>query len=199
LRCRLKATDEIASTANTIRKRIRRSSMMGKGYVHVYTGDGKGKTTSALGLLVRAYGDGARIFLGQFLKGNEYSELVSLKMFSDRVTVRQYGSGRFVQGEPTEEDRRLALEGFGEAREALLSGKYELVILDEANVAVRYGLLRAEDLINLIDSKPDGVELIITGRGADPRVIERADLVTEMREVKHYYQQGVLARKGVEK
>jgi cob(I)alamin adenosyltransferase len=173
--------------------------MLEKGYVHVYTGNGKGKTTSALGLLVRAYGTGAHIFLGQFLKGSDYGELVSLKMLSDRVTVRQYGSGQFVHGNPKEEDHRLAREGFAEAREALLSGQYQLVILDEANVAVRYGLLQADDLINLIDSKPDGVELVITGRDADPRVIEKADLVTEMKEVKHYFHNGVPARRGVEK
>lgn len=173
--------------------------MIGKGYVHVYTGNGKGKTTCALGLLLRAYGAGLNIFLGQFLKSRDYSELNTLKKLSDRVTVRQYGSGEFVWGKACDKDYRLAAAGLAEVREALLSGKYQMVILDEANIAVGYGVLTAEDLIELMDAKPDGVELIITGRWADPRVIEKANLVTEMREVKHYYAEGVPARTAVEK
>ena len=173
--------------------------MIGKGYVHVYTGNGKGKTTCALGLLLRAYGAGVRIFFAQFLKSSDYSELNTLAILADRVTVRQYGSGQFVLGKPCDEDFKLAAAGLVEVREALLSGQHQMVILDEANVAVGYGVLSADDIISLIDQKPDGVELVITGRGADPRIIEKANLVTEMREIKHYYKEGVPARMGVEK
>ena len=173
--------------------------MIGKGYVQVYTGNGKGKTTCALGLLLRAYGAGLRVFLGQFLKSGDYSELKTLAKLSDRVTVRQYGSGKFVMGKPSEEDHRLAAAGLGEAREALLSRQYQMVILDEANVAVHCGVLSADEILDLIDRKPDGVELIITGRGADPRIIQKADLATEMQELKHYFKAGVPARVGVEK
>ena len=173
--------------------------MIGKGYVQVYTGNGKGKTTCALGLLLRAYGAGVRVFLGQFLKSSDYSELNTLAKLSDRVTVRQYGSGKFVRGKPCEGDYKLAAAGLVEVREALLSGQYQVVILDEANVAVHYGVLSVDEILDLIDQKPDGVELVITGRGADPRIIERANLVTEMREIKHYYKEGVGARKAVEK
>lgn len=173
--------------------------MIGKGFVHVYTGNGKGKTTCALGLVLRACGAGLRVFLAQFLKSREYSELAALERLRDLVTVRQYGSGRFVRGNPSGEDRRLTRLGFEEVRKALVSCQYPLVVLDEANVAVRYGILSVDDLLDLIESKPDGVELVITGRDAAPELIERADLVTEMREVKHYYTEGVGARKGIEK
>lgn len=173
--------------------------MIGKGYVHVYTGDGKGKTTAALGLALRAAGAGLRVFVAQFLKAQEYSELAALARFADLVTVHQYGTGRFVRGRPTVEDRERAAAGFAEAEAAVLAGRHELVILDEVNVAVRYGLVPLEELLALIRAKPEGVELVLTGRHADPALIEAADLVTEMRAVKHYFREGVGARVGVEK
>ena len=172
---------------------------LGKGYVHVYTGTGKGKTTCALGLLLRACGAGFRIFVAQFLKSRDYSELTALRRFDDLVTIRQYGTGTFVKGNPTDADRQAASAGFAETRKALMSGNYNLVILDEANVAVRYGLIPVDDLLGLIHDRPAGVELVITGRGADPRIIEAADLVTEMTEIKHYFKSGVRARVGIEK
>ena len=173
--------------------------MIEKGYVHVYTGSGKGKTTAALGLALRAVGAGLNIFIAQFLKSGNFSELAAFKKLSDNITIRQYGSGKFVFGKPSQEDLYMAKLGLKEASEAIQSGRYQVLILDEANVAASYDLIRVEDILNLIDTKPDGVELIITGRGADQRIIEKADLVTEMREIKHYYQNGVTARKGIEK
>ncbi len=172
---------------------------MKKGYVQVYTGDGKGKTTAAIGLAVRAVGAGLKIFIGQFVKGMDYSELKSLERFSPQMKVKQYGRAKFVHSKPAEEDFVAARAGYEKIKEIIKSGQYDLVILDEANIAVYFKLLSVEELLTLIDEKPESVELIFTGRKADPRLIERADLVTEMREVKHYYSKGVLAREGIEK
>lgn len=170
-----------------------------QGYVQVYTGTGKGKTTAALGLALRAAGAGLRVFIGQFLKNHAYSEIQALQRFADSITIQQYGTGCFIFGTPADADIRSARTGFSQLKEHVLSGKYDLVILDEANVAVHYNMLTVEELLELIDSKPVHVELIITGRNADRRIIERADLVTEMREVKHYYTSGIEARTGIEK
>jgi cob(I)alamin adenosyltransferase len=169
-----------------------------KGYVQIYTGNGKGKTTAAFGLALRAVGAGLPVFIAQFMKSGSYSETRTFERLSDLVTLRQYGSGRFVHGRPSEEDRRAAGEGLKEAREALQSGQYRIVILDEAVIAAFFELFSVEDLLDLIEVKPDEVELVITGRNADPRLLEKADLVTEMREVKHYYAEGVPARNGIE-
>ncbi len=170
-----------------------------KGFVQVYTGDGKGKTTAAIGLAVRAVGAGLKVFIGQFVKGMEYSELKSLERFAPQLLVRQYGRKSFVHNKPTDEDFRLAREGYEDIRRAIISQQYDVVILDEASVAVYFSLLTVDDLLALIDGKPDAVELVFTGRKADPRLLERADLVTEMKEVKHYYQKGIVARDGIEK
>lgn len=168
-----------------------------RGYVQVYTGDGKGKTTAALGLAVRAAGAGLHTFIAQFVKGMEYSELRALKWHHE-IEVRRYGRECFIEREPDSEDIEAARAGLAEAREALLSGEWDIVILDEANIATHFELFAVEELLALIAEKPDDVELVITGRRADPRVIEAADLVTEMREVKHYYESGVPCRKGIE-
>jgi len=170
-----------------------------KGYVQVYTGDGKGKTTAAIGLAVRAIGAGLKVFIGQFVKGMQYSELKSLERFAPQLKVRQYGRSAFVHNKPTENDFRLAQEGYEDIRLAIRSTEYDLVTLDEANIAVYLSMLTVDNLLALIDEKPDSVELVFTGRKADPRLLERADLVTEMQEVKHYYQKGVTARDGIEK
>jgi len=171
-----------------------------EGYIQVYTGDGKGKTTAALGLAIRAAGAGLRTYIAQFIKGMKYSELDSLKRFEDTVTVKQCGRGCFIRGEPTQEDIDAARAGLEEASRAMASGEYNLVILDEVNVATHFELIPLEDLIQFLDAKPEAVELVLTGRRAHPQVLERADLVTEMREVKHYYaEQGVKARVGIEK
>ena len=170
-----------------------------KGYVQVYTGDGKGKTTAAIGLAIRALGAGWRVFFAQFLKAGGYSEHKALAQFSDHLTIKTYGRNVFIKGEPEEEDRRLAQEAYQEIAEIVASGHHRLVILDEANVAVHYGLITVDQILDLIDRRAEGVELLITGRYAHSRLIERADLVTEMRGVKHYFDRGIKARVGVEK
>ncbi len=170
-----------------------------KGYVQVYTGDGKGKTTAALGLALRAAGAGFRVYIAQFVKGMHYSELNSLAKLEEFITVKQYGRDCFIYREPEEEDIQAAQKGLKEVKEIMCSGKYQMVILDEANIATYYNLFSVEELLDFIRAKPKGVELVITGRAADPRIIEAADLVTEMKEVKHYYQKRVQARDGIEK
>ena len=170
-----------------------------KGYIQVYTGNGKGKTTAALGLALRAAGAGLKVFFAQFMKGIKSSEVNALEKVSDQITIKQYGSDCFVNKTPKEGDIIAARKGLTEARDAMLSGRYQVVVLDEANVAIEYNLISTEDLLGLMRIKPDDVELIITGRDADPKIIEAADLVTEMKEVKHYYPTGVSARRGIEK
>ena len=172
---------------------------MEQGYVQVYTGDGKGKTTAAMGLALRAVGAGYDVFIGQFAKGMDYSELHAFAHLSEKVTIRQYGRDRFIRGGGGPEDIEVARRGLAEIKQVVTSGDYKVVILDEANIATYFDLFDVEDLLDIMDLRPGHVELVITGRCADPRVLERADLVTEMREVKHYYQQGVLARVGIEK
>lgn len=168
-----------------------------RGYVQVYTGDGKGKTTAALGLALRAAGAGLRTFIAQFVKGMEYSELRALAAHPE-IEVRRYGRECFIEREPQPEDIEAAQAGLAEARQELASGEWDIVILDEANIATYFGLFPVEELLEVIAEKPEDVELVITGRRADPRVIEAADLVTEMREVRHYYADGVGCRKGIE-
>ncbi len=170
-----------------------------KGYVQVYTGDGKGKTTAALGLALRAAGAGLNVYFAQFVKGMKSSEIESVKKLSDRITIRQYGNVSFINGTPGKEDISAARKGLTEAREYMLSGRYQVIILDEANIATHYNLFSAEDLLELVRLKPDDVELVITGRYANQRIIEAADLVTEMKDIKHYYRNGISARDGIEK
>ena len=169
-----------------------------KGYVQVYTGDGKGKTTAALGLALRAVGAGLKVYIAQFVKGMEYSELNTISELQN-ITLKQYGRDCFIDKGPEDEDIKAAQDGLKEAREMMCSGEYQVIILDEANIATYYNLFSVDDLLDFIRNKPTGVELVITGRRADPRVIEAADLVTEMKEIKHYYQNGVEAREGIEK
>ncbi|MBN2450353.1 MAG: cob(I)yrinic acid a,c-diamide adenosyltransferase [Lentisphaeria bacterium] len=168
------------------------------GRVQVYTGDGKGKTTAALGLALRAAGAGLKIFIAQFAKGMRSSELLALERFGDCIEARQFGRGQFVREPPSREDIEAARRGIEEVRRILAAGEHRVVILDEANVATRLGLFPVADLLALIEARPPHVELVITGRGAAPEILDRADLVTEMREVKHYYNRGVPARRGIE-
>ncbi|MEA1969181.1 MAG: cob(I)yrinic acid a,c-diamide adenosyltransferase [Thermodesulfobacteriota bacterium] len=170
-----------------------------KGYVQVYTGNGKGKTTAALGLSIRAAGAGLKVFIAQFLKQGDYSEIKALEKFKDQITVEQYGLGKFVKGKPSLEDVEAGARGYNRLSDILEKGEHDLVIVEEGNVAVMCKLISEYDLIDLINIKPDHVELVITGRGATPAVIEKADLVTEMNEIKHYFNQGVMARVGIEK
>ena len=171
---------------------------MEQGYVQVYTGEGKGKTTAALGLAMRVAGAGFKVFIGQFVKGQHYSELDSFLLLKDNVTIKQYGSESFIDKGPVSKDIELAKRGLAEIREILKENQHKLVILDEANIATYYGLFDPEELIEIIQSKPEHIELVITGRYADPKIVELADLVTEMREIKHYYNMGVMARMGIE-
>lgn len=172
---------------------------LSKGYVQVYTGDGKGKTSAALGLALRAAGHGMRTYIGQFMKGQHYGELDALRD-QPLVTIEQYGDVRCIRREDvTPEHIAQAQRGLEQARHAMLSGQYDVVVLDEVNVTIWFGLLAVEEVLAFLDQRPDFVEMILTGRRAPQELIERADLVTEMREVKHYYEQGVEARKGIER
>ena len=170
-----------------------------RGLIQVYTGDGKGKTTAALGLALRAAGQGLRVYIAQFMKGwPDYGELRALQSIHD-ITVEQFGRVAFVSRQnPDPEDGRLAQEGWRRSLDALQGGKYDVVILDEVNVALDYGLLALPQVLQVLDAKPAHVELVLTGRGAHPEVVQRADLVTEMLAIKHPYDSGVDGRKGIE-
>jgi cob(I)alamin adenosyltransferase len=170
-----------------------------KGYVQVYTGDGKGKTTAALGLALRASGHRMRTYIGQFMKGQEYGELDALHNHP-YITLEQYGDPCCVRREQvTPEHVARAELGLDRAREALLSGNYDIIVLDEVNMAIWFGLLAVEDVLGFLNQRPDAVEVVLTGRRAPQELIDRADLVTEMRDVKHYFTQGVVARNGIER
>jgi len=169
-----------------------------RGYVQVYTGDGKGKTTAALGLIVRACGAGLKVYMCQFIKGGIYSEIKTLrKRFCD-VTIQQCGRGCFIKDKPTTRDMAMAQRGLAKLRAAVTCGKYDVIIADEANCATSCGLFSVEELLTIIDKKPEHVELIFTGRNAHKKLIAHADLVTEMKEIKHYYRKGIKARRGIE-
>jgi cob(I)alamin adenosyltransferase len=170
-----------------------------RGYTQVYTGDGKGKTTAAIGLAIRAAGAGLKVFIAQFIKMGDYSEIKALQRFSDLITIEQFGFGRFANRQPSARDIEAAQKGLERVKSVMASDAFKIVIMEEANVAVKYGLIAVQDLLDLIVNKPDDKELVITGRGASPKLIERADLVTEMKLVKHYFQKGVAARVGIEK
>jgi cob(I)alamin adenosyltransferase len=169
-----------------------------KGYIQIYTGNGKGKTTAALGLALRASGAGLRVYFAQFIKGMDYSELYSIKKLSENITLKQYGRECFIYKEPDEDDIKAARRGFDEVSRIISKGTHDIVVLDEINIAIYYKLISVEEILELINTKPEKVELILTGRNADKRIIERADLVTEMKEIKHYYRNGVNARQGIE-
>jgi cob(I)alamin adenosyltransferase len=170
-----------------------------KGYVHVYTGNGKGKTTAAMGLALRATGAGRKIYIAQYAKGMHYSELDAIAKHLPNITLKQYGLGCFIFNKPKQADIEAANIGLREV-EALITGcEYDVIILDEANIAIFYNLFSAQDLIAILNKRNPATEIIITGRYACQEIIEYADLVTEMTEIKHYYQQGVQARVGIEK
>ncbi|MCW1734326.1 cob(I)yrinic acid a,c-diamide adenosyltransferase [Anaerorudis cellulosivorans] len=169
-----------------------------KGYIHVYTGNGKGKTTAALGLALRAVGAGKKVYFAQFVKGKIYSEIAAINRYIPEITVKQYGRGCFIVDEPTSEDIQAAKEGLEEASVVIRSGKYDVVVLDEATIALHYKLFSVEELIAVLREKPEETEIVITGRYAPGELIEIADLVTEMKEIKHYYTKGIPARKGIE-
>jgi cob(I)alamin adenosyltransferase len=177
------------------------STKLGRGYVQVYTGDCKGKTTAALGLALRSAGHGLRTHIGQFMKGQHSGELEATKLVAPYITIEQYGRPGWVRpdGLEMDEDRLMAQQGLARSMEAMLSGHYDLVILDEINTAHFCRLVSLEEMIELIVAKPDGVELVFTGRYAPRELIAEADLVTEMTPVKHYFDRGVPARDGIER
>ena len=178
-----------------------KTALQGKGYTHVYTGKGKGKTTAALGLAFRAIGCGLKVYVGQFMKGQKYHELNTARMLADHIVIEQYGRDTFVhvQNPPDPADVALAKAGYEKLRSALLGGEYQLVIGDESITSRYYNLLSTQERLQLIAEKPYGVELVLTGRYAPEELIAAADLATEMRELKHYYQAGVQARDGIER
>ena len=169
-----------------------------KGCVQVYTGDGKGKTTAALGLALRAAGAGLKVYFGQFLKDGTSSEIQVIRRVLPEVTVEHFGRPRFVRRNPSARDISDAAAGLQKLRTALLSRNYDVVVADEINVATDKGLLSVSDVLDLLSDRPAGVEFILTGRSADPRICKQADLITEMCKVKHYYDGGTTARKGIE-
>jgi len=172
-----------------------------KGLIQVYTGNGKGKTTAALGLALRAVGHRFKVLVIQFLKGGMvYGELRSAKKLSPYLTIVPMGREHFVNKKnPHPIDRRWAKKGWDLAKRSVQSRKYQMVILDEINVAVEYGMVPVKELLALMKGKPKNVELVLTGRWAKSEVLRRADLVTEMREKKHYYQKGIESRVGIER
>jgi cob(I)alamin adenosyltransferase len=171
-----------------------------KGYIQIYTGNGKGKTTAAIGQAVRAAGFGLKTYIVQFMKEFPYSELNSLKFLKDWITIEQFGGDDFVYKKqlPGPEETAKAKKGLSEALEKMLSGEFDIIILDEIIVAIYFKLFTTRDVLEFIKQKPVNVELILTGRYCPEKLIEVADLVTEMKEVKHYYKRGIISRAGID-
>jgi len=178
------------------------SAGLEQGLVQVYTGDGKGKTSASMGLALRAIGAGLRVLMVQFIKGRRTAELTSAERLSPQFEIVQAGRGFVHLGARSEssyaDSAEAALSALCLAWERMESGDYDVIILDEINCALTLGLLSVQDVLQIIEAKPEGVELVLTGRGADPRIIEAADLVTEMREIKHPFRQGMAARRGID-
>ena len=179
----------------------KQQSSIGKGYIQVYTGNGKGKTTAALGLAFRAMGYGLKTYIGQFMKGQVYGELKASRAVFPSIIIEQYGKRTLMHVEdvPESDDVEMAKQGLLRARELMLSGSYDIVVFDEIITAHFFHLITMDEMIETINIKPPNVELIFTGRYAPPQLITMADLVTEMKEVKHYYQRGVKARNGIDR
>ncbi|HNQ50314.1 MAG TPA: cob(I)yrinic acid a,c-diamide adenosyltransferase [Candidatus Omnitrophota bacterium] len=165
--------------------------------IHIYTGNGKGKTTAAIGLAIRAAGACKKVFIGQFIKGRPYSELQCLKKIKF-ITVEQFGRGCFIRRAPARIDVELARKGLARSRDIIKSRAFDIVILDEIHCALAVKLLRTRDILDLIHATPRRIELVLTGRSAPRALINAADLVSEVREIKHYYRKGIQARKGIE-
>lgn len=170
-----------------------------KGKITVITGDGKGKTTSALGIALKAAGRGQKVYFAQFIKSGDSSEIKALKKLSDLITVEQFGLGGFFGRKPTPEDIQAARKGLEKVATVISSGDYEVVILDEANVAIKYRLFSDQELLDIITLKSENLDVIITGRDAAHKIIEKADQVSEFKALKHYYKKGVKARVGIDK
>ncbi|MEA2101667.1 MAG: cob(I)yrinic acid a,c-diamide adenosyltransferase [Thermodesulfobacteriota bacterium] len=175
-------------------------SDLGKGYVHIYTGDGKGKTTAALGLALRGAGCGLRTIVIQFMKGRHYSELDAAKMLEGLLVIEQHGSQEFCRltNPPDPGDVKRAHHALERIHEIVSSCSCDILIADEVIVSMMFHLVTEDEILDIIHARPDGMELVLTGRGATPALMDAADLVTEMKEVKHYYARDVQARKGIE-
>jgi cob(I)alamin adenosyltransferase len=171
---------------------------MNKGFIHIYTGCGKGKTTAAIGLSVRAAGAGKKVLFAQFLKQQRHSEHKALECLSDCISVECFGTGAFVRGIPSESHIEAARKGYQRIQDYFKKGQFDVIVLDELFAARSSGLLSLEDIISLVEKKPEHIELILTGRDAPQELIDKADLVTEMVEIKHYYHSGIPARIGIE-
>jgi len=168
------------------------------GLVMVYTGDGKGKTTAAVGQAVRALGHGYRVFMIHFMKGRDYGEFLATANMPN-LTVIRAGRDTFVNREkPDPVDRELAVEGLAKAKKAIMGGEYDLVVLDEINVAVDYGLIDEKELLEMLEQKPPGVAVVLTGRNATPELVKRADMVSEVLAIKHHYEKGAECCRGIE-
>ncbi len=172
--------------------------MFETGYIQVYTGNGKGKTTAAIGVTMRAIASGMKVFFGQFMKNTPSAEHKIFADYPQSVMLMQFGTGRFVRGKPEKEDYAKAAAGWEHCKKAIQSGEYDLVVLDELNTALGLGLLFAAEVTGVLRHKHKQTEIIITGRYAPEEIVNIADLVTEMKEIKHYFTQGVGARKGIE-
>lgn len=169
-----------------------------KGYIQIYTGNGKGKTTAAFGLALRAVGAGKKVFIGQFIKGKTYSEIEAIKKYLPGIDIEQFGLGCFIVKKPTDEDIRAAREGLQKIDQVISSGKYDLIVLDELNIVFLYDLFSIQEFHEILKKRNRETEIVITGRYAPQEIIDMADLVTEMKEIKHYYNEGIEARKGIE-
>ena len=171
-----------------------------KGYIHIYTGNGKGKTTAALGQALRAAGNGLKTLIVSFMKDFPYGELKCIQHLSEWIRLEQYGDDHFVLNKepPGDSDLKAAKQAFKRAEGAMSGGEYDMIILDEICVAIYFGLLKTADVLLMLARKPERIELILTGRYCPEKLIAEADVVTEMREIKHYFQKGVLARRGIE-
>ncbi len=169
-----------------------------KGYIQIYTGNGKGKTTAAFGLALRAVGAEKKVFIAQFVKGQRYSEIDAFEKYLPMITIKQYGLKCFIKTKPTDEDIYEARKGLKEIKNLIAESDYDVFILDEVNIALFYNLFTVDELIEILKNKKENSEIIITGRYAPQELINLADLVTEMKEIKHYYNKGIMARKGIE-
>jgi cob(I)alamin adenosyltransferase len=172
---------------------------LSQGLIQVYTGDGKGKTTCALGLALRAVGQGLKVYMVQFLKGRDTGEAWAAARLAPDLTLQSFGRPVLINFKsPAPEDLALARQALDLARDLLTAGEHDLVILDEINLALAYGLLPLKEVLEMLKGRPPWVEVVLTGRQAPPELVAMADLVTEMRPVKHYYEAGVPARRGIE-
>jgi cob(I)alamin adenosyltransferase len=176
--------------------------MTERGYIQVYTGNGKGKTTAALGLALRAAGRGMKTYIAQFLKKGEYGELLAIKRFlPELIIIEQFGLPEFHHQENgvSSLEREAAEAGMEAVKKAMVSGDYRIVVLDEINTLLHFKIIAVEPVLQLLAEKPEALEVVLTGRYAPQAILYRADLVTEMRDVRHYYQKGIQARTGIEK